>query len=110
MRAHKTSGFLAETTVQKILGLKGRRPTMTPFDGELSPPFEIVEPATWRASIIFNSPHSGPVYPAEFLDASRIDLAALLRSEDSCMDELIGGLSALGYPTGRGNLPRSDVA
>ena len=53
---------------------KGRRPTMTQFDGELSPPFEIVEPAHWRAPIIFNSPHSGSVYPAEFLNASRIDL------------------------------------
>ena len=52
---------------------------MTEFDGELSPPFEIVEPANWRAPIIFNSPHSGSVYPAEFLNASRIDLPALER-------------------------------
>jgi N-formylglutamate amidohydrolase len=82
---------------------------MTPFNGELSPPFEIVEPAAWRAPIIFNSPHSGAVYPAEFLDASRIDLSALRRSEDSFMDELIGGLSALGFPTVRVNFPRSYV-
>ena len=41
---------------------------MTQFDGELSPPFEIVGPAAWRAPIIFNSPHSGSVYPHEFLD------------------------------------------
>ena len=66
---------------------------MTQFDGELSPPFEIVEPANWRAPIIFNSPHSGSVYPAEFLSASRIDVTALRRSEDSFMDELIAGLS-----------------
>src|SRR5437868_3593147 len=52
---------------------------MTQVDGELSPPFTIVEPASWRAPIIFNSPHSGSVYPAEFLNASRIDLAALRR-------------------------------
>ena len=65
---------------------------MTQSDGELSPPFEIVEPAQWRAPIIFNSPHSGSVYPDEFLQASRIDVAALRRSEDSFMDELIGGL------------------
>ena len=56
---------------------------MTQFDGELSSPFEIVEPARWRAPIIFNSPHSGSVYPQEFLIASRIDLGALRRSEDS---------------------------
>ena len=78
---------------------------MTQFDGELSPPFEIVEPAAWRAPIIFNSPHSGSVYPAEFLNASRIDLAALRRSEDSFMDELIAGLSDRGFPTVRVNFP-----
>src|SRR4051812_28383844 len=82
---------------------------MTQFDGELSPPFEIVEPATWRAPIIFNSPHSGSVYPLEFLNASRIDLAALRRSEDSFMDELIVDLSDRGFPTVRVNFPRSYV-
>jgi N-formylglutamate amidohydrolase len=82
---------------------------MTQFDGDLSPPFEIVEPATWRAPIIFNSPHSGSFYPPEFLDASRIDLPALRRSEDSFMDELIGGLSGLGFPTVRVNFPRAYV-
>jgi len=82
---------------------------MTRFNGGLSPPFEIVEPAAWRAPIIFNSPHSGSTYPAEFLDASRIGLAALRRSEDSFMDELIGGLSDLGFPTVRVNFPRCYV-
>ena len=64
---------------------------------------------TWRAPIIFNSPHSGSVYPAEFLNASRIDLASLRRSEDSFMDELIGDLSDRGFPTVRVNFPRSYV-
>jgi N-formylglutamate amidohydrolase len=90
-------------------GLQGRRPTMTRLDGEVSPPFEIMEPAAWRAPIIFNSPHSGSVYPAEFLEASRIDLVALRRSEDSFMDELIGNLSAVGFPVVRVNFPRSYV-
>jgi N-formylglutamate amidohydrolase len=79
------------------------------FNGELPLPFEIVEPAAWRAPIIFNSPHSGSVYPDEFLSASRIDLPALRRSEDSFMDELIGGLSELGFPVVRVNFPRSYV-
>jgi len=82
---------------------------MTQHDGELSPPFEIVEPANWRAPIIFNSPHSGSVYPAEFLDASRIDLPALRRSEDSFMDELIGDLGAAGFAVVRVHFPRSYV-
>jgi N-formylglutamate amidohydrolase len=82
---------------------------MPPFDGELSPPFEIVEPQIWRAPIIFNSPHSGSVYPEAFLSASRIDLPALRRSEDSFMDELIVSLSDRGFPTVRVNFPRSYV-
>jgi N-formylglutamate amidohydrolase len=82
---------------------------MTHFNGELAPPFEIVEPATWRAPIIFNSPHSGSVYPHEFLKAARLDLSCLRRSEDSFMDELISGLSDRGFPTVNVNFPRSYV-
>src|SRR5882762_8954476 len=107
MRAHKSLRF-SERTYQNGIP-RGRRPTMTQLNGELSPPFVVVEPATWRAPIIFNSPHSGSVYPPDFLDASRIDLAALRRSEDSFMDELIAGLSDRGFPTVRVNFPRSYV-
>src|ERR1700709_2156366 len=82
---------------------------MTQTEGELSPPFEIVEPADWRAPIIFNSPHSGSVYPPDFLNASRIDLVSLRRSEDSFMDELIRDRSGRGVPTVRVNFPRSYV-
>jgi len=82
---------------------------MTRFDGESLPPFEIVEPADWRAPIIFNSPHSGSVYPDDFLIASRVDLPVLRRSEDSFMDELIGHLSNRGFPVMRVNFPRCYV-
>ena len=82
---------------------------MTRLDGELSPPFEIVEPATWRAPIIFNSPHSGSAYPNDFLHASRIDLPTLRRSEDSFMDELIADLSGSGFAVVRVHFPRSYV-
>ena len=82
---------------------------MTQFDGELSPPFTIVEPSTWRAPIIFNSPHSGSVYPQAFLAASRIDLATLRRSEDSFMDELVVDLSGRGFPVVSVNFPRCYV-
>jgi N-formylglutamate amidohydrolase len=82
---------------------------MTKPDGEQSPPFEVVEPAEWRAPIIFNSPHSGSVYPHDFLNVSRIDLPTLRRSEDSFMDELISDLSSRGFPVVRVNFPRSYV-
>ena len=108
METRKSSVFPAvmTTAAQRI---QGQRPTMTEFNGELSPPFEIAEPAAWRAPIIFNSPHSGSVYPPGFLNASRIDLTSLRRSEDSFMDELIGGLSDRGFPVVRVNFPRSYV-
>ncbi len=80
-----------------------------PGDGELSPPFDIIEPAVWRAPILFNSPHSGSVYPRDFLAASKIDLAALRRSEDSFMDEMIEDLPELGFPIVRVNFPRAYV-
>lgn len=82
---------------------------MDDFDDALSPPFEIVEPARWRAPIIFNSPHSGSNYPASFIAASRIDLPALRRSEDSFMDEMIEGLSDQGFPVVRVHFPRCYV-
>ena len=82
---------------------------MTRFDGEASSSFEIVEPEHWRAPIIFNSPHSGSVYPEAFVSASRIDLPTLRRSEDSFMDQLIGDLAARGFPVVRVNFPRSYV-
>jgi N-formylglutamate amidohydrolase len=82
---------------------------MSQIDGEISPAFQIVEPSQWRAPVIFNSPHSGSVYPPDFLHASRIDLAALRRSEDSFMDELIAGLSDRGFPVVRVHFPRSYV-
>ncbi|MEW6768241.1 MAG: N-formylglutamate amidohydrolase [Pseudomonadota bacterium] len=78
-------------------------------DGELSPPFDVFEPVTLRAPIVFNSPHSGSVYPAEFLSASRIDRASLARSEDSFMDEMIAALPGRGFPAVRVNFPRSYV-
>ncbi len=82
---------------------------MTRPDGESSPPFEIAEPSRWRAPIIFNSPHSGSDYPEDFLNASRIDLPTLRRSEDSFMDELIGDLTGRGFAVVRVNVPRSYV-
>jgi N-formylglutamate amidohydrolase len=82
---------------------------MTRLEGERPPPFEIIEPAAWRAPIIFNSPHSGSAYPHEFLNASRIDQPTLRRSEDSFMDELIGDLGDRGFAVVRVHFPRSYV-
>jgi len=76
---------------------------------ELDPPFEILEPADWRGPVMFNSPHSGSVYPREFLAASRLDVATLRRSEDSFVDELILGVVGRGHPLMRAHFPRCYI-
>ena len=52
---------------------------------EFDPPYEILEPAEGRGPVVFNSPHSGSVYPREFLLTSRLDLATLRRSASMAM-------------------------
>src|SRR5271166_6940654 len=73
------------------------------------PPFEALEPAECRGPLLFNSPHSGRVYPPSFLLTSRLDLATLRRSEDSFVGELIEGVVARGYPAVRAHFPRCYV-
>ncbi len=76
---------------------------------ELDPPFEIIEPKPWRGPVLFNSPHSGRIYPRAFLIASRLDLPTLRRSEDSFVDELAMGVVGRGYPLMRAHFPRCYV-
>jgi N-formylglutamate deformylase len=82
---------------------------MRELNDELDPPFEILEPADWRGPVIFNSPHSGSVYPHAFLTASRLDVTMLRRSEDSFVDQLILGVLKRGYPLMRAHFPRCYV-
>jgi N-formylglutamate amidohydrolase len=76
---------------------------------EFDPPFEVHEPAEWRGPVVFNSPHSGSVYPRQFLASSRLDLATLRRSEDSFVDELILGVVRRGLPVMRAHFPRCYI-
>jgi N-formylglutamate amidohydrolase len=76
---------------------------------ELDPPLEALEPAECRGPLLFNSPHSGRVYPREFLRTSRLDLATLRRSEDSFVDDLIAGVVRRGHPMVRAHFPRCFV-
>jgi N-formylglutamate amidohydrolase len=78
-------------------------------DAELDPPFEILEPAEWRAPVIFNSPHSGRVYPRAFLAAARLEIGTLRRSEDTFVDELVAGVVPRGHPLVRVHFPRCYV-
>jgi N-formylglutamate amidohydrolase len=76
---------------------------------EIDPPFEVLEPADWRGPVVFNSPHSGSIYPRTFLSASRLDVGTLRRSEDSFVDQLTLGVVARGYPLMRAHFPRCYV-
>lgn len=79
-----------------------------PFvDGER--PFDVLRPARETVPLVFASPHSGRLYPPEFLAASRLDALTLRRSEDAFLDELYGLAPALGAPLIRANFPRSFV-
>jgi N-formylglutamate amidohydrolase len=82
---------------------------MTETRNELEPPFEILEPADWRGPLIFNSPHSGSVYPPAFLASARLEIAQLRRSEDSFVDELFIGVVKQGFPLMRAHFPRCYI-
>jgi N-formylglutamate deformylase len=76
---------------------------------EFDLPFEVLEPVEWRGPAVFNSPHSGSVYPHTFLATTRLDIATLRRSEDSFVDELVAGVVGRGYPLMRAHFPRCYV-
>jgi N-formylglutamate amidohydrolase len=82
---------------------------MTDNRDELEPPFEILEPAETQGPVVFNSPHSGSIYPPAFLSAARLDLAQLRRSEDSFVDQLFTGVVRQGFPLMRAHFPRCYV-
>jgi len=82
---------------------------MTNTADELEPPFEILEPGEWQGALVFNSPHSGNVYPPAFLAAARLEIAQLRRSEDSFVDELFAGVVGRGFPLMRAHFPRCYI-
>jgi N-formylglutamate amidohydrolase len=82
---------------------------MSQAPDEFDPPFEILEPEELRGPVVFNSPHSGKIYPHAFLIASRLDLPTLRRSEDCFVDELVQGVVERGYPLMRAHFPRCYI-
>ena len=74
---------------------------------EFEPPFVVDEPAKLALPFVFNTPHSGAIYPESFLAASRLDALALRRSEDAHVDRLFAPVVGLGAPLMRANFPRA---
>jgi N-formylglutamate amidohydrolase len=71
------------------------------------PPFDVLRPDVLRAPVVFNSPHSGRIYPAEFVARSKLDPHALRRSEDYFVDQVFHDVVDLGMPLMRANFPRA---
>ena len=86
-----------------------RAPTINPYDNELNPPFTVLSPRVVATPFVFCSPHSGRVYPRAFLAASRLDAAALRKSEDCFVDELFASVAGLGAPLIAARFPRAYI-
>jgi N-formylglutamate amidohydrolase len=71
------------------------------------PPFLVLAPVEQTAAAVFNSPHSGSHYPAQFLSTTRLQPTALRRSEDCYVDELFASAVDAGAPLLKANFPRT---
>jgi N-formylglutamate amidohydrolase len=76
---------------------------------ELNPPFSILGAETQSAPVIFNSPHSGRIYPSVLLQASRLSAQALRKSEDAYVDELLGTAPSHGAILMYAHFPRAYI-
>ena len=72
-----------------------------------APAFAVDEPAAHTLPLVFNTGHSGAVYPKAFLDAARLDALSLRRSEDAHVERLFAAVVGLGAPLMRANFPRA---
>ncbi|WP_374575385.1 N-formylglutamate amidohydrolase [Phenylobacterium sp.] len=59
--------------------------------------------------LIFASPHSGRVYPADMMAASALDAMTIRRSEDAFVDDLIEAAPELGVAVIRARLARAYI-
>jgi N-formylglutamate amidohydrolase len=74
---------------------------------EAEPLFEVLEPFQLDSHLVFNSPHSGRNYTADFLAVSRLDERNIRRSEDTFVDELFRPVTQFGAPLLMAHFPRA---
>jgi len=72
-------------------------------------PFRIALPGEQTAPFVFASPHSGRLYPADFVAGSWLTPLALRRSEDAFVDELFESVVEHGAPIISARFPRAFV-
>ena len=71
------------------------------------PAFETIRPRRLLAPLVYNSAHSGRVYPERFLAMTRLDHLSIRQSEDAWVDELFARAPHLGAPMLRAHFPRA---
>jgi len=79
------------------------------FTTHFSPAFEILSPDVISTPLVFNSPHSGRTYPADFIASSRLDAHRLRLSEDCFVDRIFDQVPQLGAPFLMAHFPRAYV-
>lgn len=74
-------------------------------------PFEIDSPPSDapQTALVFASPHSGDIYPLPMIEALRLDVSQLRKSEDSLVDALIAPSPALGAAVIRARYARAYI-
>ncbi len=76
---------------------------------ELTPPFSILGAERQSVPLVFNSPHSGRIYPSVFVESSRLSAKALRKSEDAYVDELLSAAPAHGAVLMHAHFPRAYI-
>jgi N-formylglutamate amidohydrolase len=106
-----TSRAQRATLIEQITG---DAPGRAPVEGGIvrsdywdQPAFETIRPRRLVTPLVFNSPHSGRVYPERFLAMTRLDHLSIRQSEDAWVDELFARAPHLGAPMLRAHFPRA---
>lgn len=64
-------------------------------------------PVGAAGAVVFSSPHSGRIYPADMVRRSRLDPLSLRRSEDAYVEELFDAAPSFGAPLIHADAPRA---
>jgi N-formylglutamate amidohydrolase len=96
MTAWEGAAQAAEISVEAPLRAEAALATGPLPEAALGPAFGVRLPEGPAEALVFASPHSGRDYPAELMAAAALDAAAIRRSEDAFVDELIASGPACG--------------
>ncbi|WP_448188732.1 N-formylglutamate amidohydrolase [Azospirillum sp. sgz301742] len=76
-------------------------------DAALDRVYDVQAPQEQTLPLVVASPHSGRLYPPDFLAAARLDGRTLRKSEDAFVDEIFATAPQLGAPLLRALFPRA---